>query len=247
MSLIADGLLIVAGLTAGLYCFVLSRRLKAFSSTETGIGQEIRQLNATLAETREALSEAQSSAKAEAEALARDIAHARKLSTQLTNVIAEAERAKANLATPQDTPTERPKSKAADPIGVPAENKAEPEPETPEVAEQAEPANEDQSEAQGEEIESGEINFEDALSGASEEAQLGFMPDAALDELDDDEESPDSDEDLSDLDSQEDPGVLAEGAQDDGDAQDVEDSVAAGATAAAETAENLLKVERMAL
>ena len=238
MSLIADGLLIVAGLTAGLYCFVLSRRLKAFASTETGIGQEIRQLNATLAETREALAEAQSSAKAEAESLARDIAQARKLSTQLKNVIAEAERAKELVATLPETVKGRPKSKAAEPIGLPVDDQSVAEPDSADAVEQA-------LEALDEEIEAGEISFEDALSGGTGEAQLGFLPDAAFDDSDDkddritNEALPDTDEVGEPVEEIDDRSPT--------ETTDVDETVPEAVPVAAEAAENLLKVERMAL
>ena len=239
MSLIADGLLIVAGLTAGLYCFVLSRRLKAFASTETGIGQEIRQLNATLAETREALAETQSKAKAEAEALARDIAQARKLSTQLTNVIAEAERAWETTAALPDALAGRPKSKAAEPIGVPVD-------EQPETAADATQAVEHALEALDEEIEAGEVSFEDALSGGTGEAQLGFLPDAEAEDLAEEDGAGEPDEDLAEADVSDEEDAADIDLEPEGPPTD-EDHAPAGIPAAAEAAENLLKVERMAL
>ncbi len=83
MSLIADGLLIATCFTAALYCYVLSRRLKQFSNTGEGIGQQILQLNATLEETRGALKEAQGSAKKASDGLAREVAQARKVTAEL--------------------------------------------------------------------------------------------------------------------------------------------------------------------
>ncbi|MEO0993974.1 MAG: hypothetical protein AAFU49_03525 [Pseudomonadota bacterium] len=57
MDLIADGLFIATALTAALYCFVLSRRLRRLSDAETGIGSQIHALNKALEETRSGLSE----------------------------------------------------------------------------------------------------------------------------------------------------------------------------------------------
>jgi len=46
MELIADGLLIAAALVAAFYCFVLSRRMVALSSLDTGLGAAIAALSA---------------------------------------------------------------------------------------------------------------------------------------------------------------------------------------------------------
>lgn len=45
MELIADGLLFIATLVAGLYCLVLSRRLRQMTQTEGGIGKAVTVLN----------------------------------------------------------------------------------------------------------------------------------------------------------------------------------------------------------
>ena len=183
MSLIADGLLIATGLTAGVYCFVLSRRLKAFASTESGVGQQIHQLNISLEETRSALKDAQAGAEKQAAALARDIVLARKLSTQLTNLIASAEelgREAVSSVSAQhsetDSSSQPHKSTAAQPIGIPADD-LEPKQE-PSV----------QAESDIEEFDPGEVSFEQALNESDGEVQLGFLPDEDLG-LDADESS----------------------------------------------------------
>lgn len=79
MELIADGLLIATAMTAGLYCLVLSRRLRQFTDSGEGIGPQIEAFDLALAETRTALnetregvSEIRDSAKAAAAHLARE-------------------------------------------------------------------------------------------------------------------------------------------------------------------------------
>ena len=57
MELIADGLLIATALIAGLYCLVLSRRLRRLTESGAGIGAQIEALDRALAETRGALRE----------------------------------------------------------------------------------------------------------------------------------------------------------------------------------------------
>ena len=57
MNLIADGLLMATAMIAGLYCLVLSRRLKRLTDSGSGIGSQIAALDRALAETRGALTE----------------------------------------------------------------------------------------------------------------------------------------------------------------------------------------------
>ncbi|MCE8544526.1 hypothetical protein KBY25_01715 [Ruegeria pomeroyi] len=61
MELIADILLVAGALGAGLYCFVLGRRLKRFNNLEKGVGgavavlsSQVDELNKTLASARDA-------------------------------------------------------------------------------------------------------------------------------------------------------------------------------------------------
>ncbi|MCE8539848.1 hypothetical protein KBY27_20490 [Ruegeria pomeroyi] len=61
MELIADILLVAGALGAGLYCFVLGRRLKRFNDLEKGVGgavavlsSQVDELNRTLAAARDA-------------------------------------------------------------------------------------------------------------------------------------------------------------------------------------------------
>jgi len=45
MALISDLLLVAGALAAGFYCFVLSRRLRAFKDAESGVGQVVASLS----------------------------------------------------------------------------------------------------------------------------------------------------------------------------------------------------------
>lgn len=222
MALIADGLLIATCLTAAIYCYVLSRRLKQFSSTEDGVGKQVRELNTALQETRAALKETQGSAAAEAEALAREVANARVLSTRLKDLIAQAEKVgdRAPSAVRQAVPRSAPVS-APDPVeddlpSVPKKLEAvsheqamappQPEPEAP-------PEPED-------DIDPAEMNLDEMLQSGTGEHQLGFLPE------DDDD------------------------AQDEAPAVAPSESAPAAPAAqagASESGDNLLKVERMAL
>jgi hypothetical protein len=98
MNLIADGLLIATALTAGLYCLVLSRRLRNLTETGGGIGAQIesldRALNETrgaLTETRESVGELRASAKSALTLLARETAQAAALAERIEAGVAGAE------------------------------------------------------------------------------------------------------------------------------------------------------------
>lgn len=98
MELIADGLLIATALTAGLYCLVLSRRLRNLTDSGEGIGAQIAALDRALAETRAALAETRDgvtdlrgSAKVSLSELARETAAASDLATRIEEAAARAE------------------------------------------------------------------------------------------------------------------------------------------------------------
>lgn len=58
MELIADILLVAGALGAGLYCFVLARRLKRFTDLEKGVGGAVSVLSAQAGELRNSLDSA---------------------------------------------------------------------------------------------------------------------------------------------------------------------------------------------
>ncbi len=61
MELIADGILILAATAAGLYCLVLSRRLRSLSQLDGGLGEAISSMSARVDEMNAALSTAKTS------------------------------------------------------------------------------------------------------------------------------------------------------------------------------------------
>ena len=97
MELIADGLRIATAMTAGLYCLVLSRRLRRLTDSGNSIGPQIEALDraledtrAALAETREGVSELRGSAKAAAAQLARETARGEKMADLIERGVEEA-------------------------------------------------------------------------------------------------------------------------------------------------------------
>jgi hypothetical protein len=58
MTLLTDGLMIAAALFAAIYCFVLSRRLRALKDLDSGIGGAIMRMTRSLEDARRALEEA---------------------------------------------------------------------------------------------------------------------------------------------------------------------------------------------
>lgn len=63
MMIIADVLLIAGALGAGLYCYVLSRRLRRFTDLEKGVGGAVAVMSAQVDDLTRTLSEAQKTAK----------------------------------------------------------------------------------------------------------------------------------------------------------------------------------------
>lgn len=236
MSLIADGILIVTCLTTAVYCYVLSRRLTRLSNTDEGIGKQIAQLNAGLEDTRAAVKEIRTTTKAASEKLAREVAHARKIATQLSRlnekVAASAKRSyPAEPSAPPEPPTDnRPAAPAVLEVAIPGPTEDSDElPEIPDIIEEEvapvePPELDDDAAAQ---LDATESAF--AQEGGQ---QLGFLPE--LDVLDDLEEDVSlgggtDPEDASDPFAEDDLADLTEDLDPD------------------ETQRGLLKVERMAL
>ncbi|MEM1265960.1 MAG: hypothetical protein AAGI50_08095 [Pseudomonadota bacterium] len=81
MELIADGLLIAAAATAALYCWVLSRRLNALKSLDSGLGGAIASLSRQVDETRASLSEVKTASREQSRDL-RDLTDRAEVATQ---------------------------------------------------------------------------------------------------------------------------------------------------------------------
>ncbi|MCR9108392.1 hypothetical protein [Marivita sp. XM-24bin2] len=62
MDLVADILLVAGALGAGLYCFILSRRLTRFTDLENGVGAAVAVLSAQVSDLQVALETAQRTA-----------------------------------------------------------------------------------------------------------------------------------------------------------------------------------------
>lgn len=69
MMMIADVLLIAGALGAGLYCFVLSKRLRRFTDLEKGVGGAIAVLSTQVDDLTKTLNEAQNTAKTSVDTL----------------------------------------------------------------------------------------------------------------------------------------------------------------------------------
>lgn len=168
MSLITDGLLIAICLAATLYCRVLSQRLREFSDTKTGVGEQVAQLSVRLEETRDAVKESRVGARQAAERLAREVAQAKKIAADLNHLIESAERTR--LGMDLDTSAE------------PAPAKQQPASETEAAAPAREPERQPEPEIEEDEDLLSEEDVDlDAVRG---DPQLGFLPE--LDELEDD-------------------------------------------------------------
>lgn len=70
MTMIADMLLVAGALGAGLYCFVLSRRLRRFNDLEKGVGGAVAVLSAQVDDLSRTLTRAHGSATASVRTLA---------------------------------------------------------------------------------------------------------------------------------------------------------------------------------
>ena len=238
MSIIADGLLIATCLTAAVYCFVLARRLKQFSNTEEGIGQQILQLTTTLQETRTALKEAQAGAKAETEALAREVSQARKLSTQLRNQLDAAAGALGNsrkASVREASEPEQPESVDSAPIPPQSFVAAAAVPVDDSVTDQPAP---DVSDPEGS-VDPASIDVNALLAASAGEQQLGFLPD-------EDDFSDEMNREQAASESEKDEPMSLEITPDVTDSDTEEAPISAEVAGSAE-AGNLLKVERMAL
>lgn len=83
MELAADILLIAGGIGAGLYCFVLSRRLARFNNLENGMGGAVAVLSAQVDDLSQALEQARATAAETAEKLEKSTARAEEMARRL--------------------------------------------------------------------------------------------------------------------------------------------------------------------
>ncbi|MEM6438976.1 MAG: hypothetical protein AAF763_04645, partial [Pseudomonadota bacterium] len=88
MTLIADGLLIAAALTAALYCHVLSRRLRRLRDMDGGVGAAIAAMSDQVDALRGALAAARSQSAAASRSMAETTARAEAAAARLELLIA---------------------------------------------------------------------------------------------------------------------------------------------------------------
>jgi hypothetical protein len=88
MELIADILMLAGTLAAGLYCFVLSKRLSALKNAEGGIGQAVGILSNQVEDLTKTLTAAQSSARASSASLSELTVRAENVALRLELLVA---------------------------------------------------------------------------------------------------------------------------------------------------------------
>lgn len=93
MSLIADGLLILAGFAAAIYCLVLSRRIRRLTNAGEGIGAEIENLNRSVSEVQEATKRANRAAEEASKKLAEEVRNANTVTAKLERLVRKVDRA----------------------------------------------------------------------------------------------------------------------------------------------------------
>ncbi len=91
MELIADGILVLAATAAGLYCLVLSRRLRSLSQLDGGLGEAISSMSARVDEMNAALNTAKTSTEQSANHLRIQSEAAEKASQKLEALLKAAE------------------------------------------------------------------------------------------------------------------------------------------------------------
>lgn len=119
MDFIADILLAAGAIGAGVYCFILGRRLNRFNDLEKGIGGAVAVLSAQVDELNKSLNAARQTASVSAQTLTDLTKRAENISRQL----------ELQMASLHDLPTEAPSELAVKPA-VPEASKP-PKPATP--------------------------------------------------------------------------------------------------------------------
>lgn len=103
MELISDILLVAGALGAGLYCFVLARRLKRFNSLEKGVGGAVAVLSAQVEELKQSLDTAREASEASNAALGGLTERAEKVAHRLELLMASMHDVTVAQAPPEET------------------------------------------------------------------------------------------------------------------------------------------------
>ncbi|MDM7931813.1 hypothetical protein [Tabrizicola sp.] len=110
MDLIADILLVAGSFGAGVYCYVLSERLKRFTTLETGMGGAIAVLSAQVDDMTVALEKARGAANGSAESLEELTVRGEAVAKRLELLVASLH----DLPEPQSRSAESPAAPATD-------------------------------------------------------------------------------------------------------------------------------------
>jgi hypothetical protein len=106
MTFIADMLLVAGAIGAGLYCFILSQRLRRFTDLEKGVGGAVAVLSAQVDDLTQTLQRAQGTAKGSVDQLA-DVSKRAESAAQRLELL---------VASLHDLPTPRPPDPGPIPI-----------------------------------------------------------------------------------------------------------------------------------
>jgi hypothetical protein len=126
MALIADILLAAGAIGAGLYCFVLGRRLKRFNNLENGVGGAVAVLSAQVDDLTKTLTAAQSTAGQSAQSLTELTTRAEACARQL----------ELHMASLHDLPAETARPPAVEMAATPPEHTPDPQPEPEQTSSQ---------------------------------------------------------------------------------------------------------------
>jgi hypothetical protein len=107
MTLIADFMLAAGAFATALYCLVLSRRLKRFTTLETGMGGAIAVLSAQVDDMTKALEQARGSAHASANGLESQVRRAEAAAARLDLILASLHDLPAEASPRQEEPDDR--------------------------------------------------------------------------------------------------------------------------------------------
>ncbi len=135
MELIADILLVAGALGAGLYCFVLSRRLKRFTDLEKGVGGAVSVLSTQAEELRNSLDSARQASDDSGVALQalteRAEIVAQRLELMMASMHDVVQDDPSEPETPEEHPLEKPDEDRADEVSDTPKHTPEPAIETP--------------------------------------------------------------------------------------------------------------------
>lgn len=104
MTLLADGLLIIATMSLAIYCIVISRRLKALGRLDRGMGAAIAGLSHQVDEMKSAVGSAQHQSRHTVDEMTRQTARAEQAAGRLELLLATLHNSRAGTAVPVTPP-----------------------------------------------------------------------------------------------------------------------------------------------